>query len=248
MSTPKISSTTTPSITSTAQVKTSAQATPAAAPEPKKSLLQQMQDLEAGRKAKLRSAVGAAASGAVTGGGNLFSQARAKIGGDGIVSQNSVNKDGTANTKTSVPLRASADQVNQALTGDWSKWWNHSVVSDRSADGKSFNIKPLGELAGKGPSVGIKLGEPQRTTDAEGLTTIKMPMSFTGSFEGRGTVTIQETAPGTSQLTFDWPSIKTNGLPPAVAVTAHTLALEGDTPFFNGTGFEGLKAHLEGAN
>jgi len=259
MSTQKIPSSTTPSVASTATVKTSAQPPAAATPEPKKSLLQQFQDLEAGRKAKLRSAVGGAVSeaktavkGAVndaaTGAGNLFSQARAKIGGDGIVSQNSVNKDGTANTKTSVPLRANADQVNQALMGDWSKWWNHSVVSERSEDGKSFTIKPLGELAGKGPSVGIKLGEPQRATDAEGLTTIKMPMSFTGSFEGRGTVTIQETAPGTSQLTFDWPSIKTNGLPPAVAVTAHTLALEGDTPFFNGTGFEGLKAHLEGAN
>jgi len=246
MSTPKISSSSTPSVGSTAPVKTSATA-PAAAPlEPKKSLLQQMQDLEANRKAALRSAVGGAVNGAVTGSENLFSRARAKVGGDGIVSQNSVNKDGTANTRTSVPLRASADQVNKALVGDWSKWWNHSEVSNRSADGKSFTIKPLGNLAGQGPTVDIKLGEAKRTTDANGLTTIKMPMTLKGSFEGQGSVTITETAKGQSQLTFDWPGIKTNGLPPAVAVGAHTLALEGDTPFFNGTGFEGLKAHLEG--
>ena len=162
---------------------------------------------------------------------NVSSRQRAERHGTDIVTVNRIRRDGHVDAHTTVPLDAAPPLVLAALNEvPWSTWWRHSDTEVLERDSaqriRRFVIHPLGKRRVPKLWVEIALEQPRppRPEDPR----IVVAADFSGSFNGRGSLEIEDLGSDSCTLGIHWPNFDVTGdlsWLPALAIVLH-----GNTP------------------
>ncbi|MBI3180702.1 MAG: SRPBCC family protein [Myxococcales bacterium] len=153
--------------------------------------------------------------------------------------------------ETSLPIPATPAKVRELVLGDWSKWWQHSAVTNlqrRPDGGISFTFSPL-VVAGAGPTkVHVQIAAPVAQKLPDGRERHTYAVELSGDFKGKARIEVEPSGQG-SVVKSIWDGVEPAGWQkhvPDLSAAMHLRAEGGKLPLLRNTGFAGMAALLAG--